>query len=99
MLPLLFVGRLYIPGPTYCTQPIQAFFIQVNVFLHHFPISPSLPLKPRPHSLQAELYCSSDMNIHLEAVFNTVLHHTRVTIPYITASVSYEPETVHLQQE
>ena len=39
------------------------------------------------------------MNVHPDAVFNTVLHDTREVIPYIIASVSLELESVHLQME
>ena len=39
------------------------------------------------------------MNVHPDAVFHTILHDTREAIPYITAFVSIDLETVHLQMK
>ena len=37
------------------------------------------------------------MNVHPYELFNTVLHNTRETIPFILYSVSLDPELVHVQ--
>ena len=39
------------------------------------------------------------MNVYPNAVSNTVLHNTSEAIPYITDSISFETETVHLKLE
>ena len=39
------------------------------------------------------------MNIQPDVVLNNFLYDTHEAIHYITASVSFEPETVHLQME
>ena len=39
------------------------------------------------------------MIIHPDAVFNIVLHNKREAISFILASVSLDPDTVHLQME
>ena len=39
------------------------------------------------------------MNVHPYTVFNTVIHNNREVIPFIPASDSLYPDTVHLQME
>ena len=39
------------------------------------------------------------MKVHPDTVFNNVFWNIHVSIPYITSSISYEPDTVHLQLE
>ena len=39
------------------------------------------------------------MNIHSYKIFNSVVHDTHESIPYITAYVSFDPEAVHLHME
>ena len=39
------------------------------------------------------------MNFHTDAVFNTVIHNNNEAIPIILASLSLDPEAVHLQME
>ena len=39
------------------------------------------------------------MNFHPDAVFNNILHHNCEATPFIPASVSLDPESVHLQME
>ena len=39
------------------------------------------------------------MNVHLDTVFNTILHNSHYTIPFILASASLYPAAVHLQME
>ena len=39
------------------------------------------------------------MNIHLDAVFNTVFHNNCESIPFILPYVFLYPEAVHLQME
>ena len=39
------------------------------------------------------------MNVHTDAVLNTVLHNNREAIPFILASVSLDPKSVRLQME
>ena len=42
---------------------------------------------------------TTSTNVHPGAVFNTVIHNNREAIPFILASVSLEPEAVHLQMK
>ena len=37
------------------------------------------------------------MYVHPETMLKTILHNIHETLPYITAYVSYAPNTVHLQ--
>ena len=39
------------------------------------------------------------MNVHPDAVFNTVIHNNREAFPFIFPSVSLGPEAVHLQMK
>ena len=39
------------------------------------------------------------MNIHTDAVFNTVIHNNRYVIPFILAYISIDPYAVHMQME
>ena len=98
MYPFLFIDCLYGPGPTWSTKPIQ-FFSQVTVLTQRCPISTLLPRPLHSCPSQAELTSSSGTNVQPDAVFNKVIHNTRVAIPYITASLSFASETVHLQLE
>ena len=90
MLPFLFIYRLYGPGTTWSTKPIQVILLY---FLNQVTIFPQdctlYLLLPRPqHSLT--------MNSNKDTVFNTVLHNIRESIPFITAYVFFDPEKVHL---
>ena len=91
--PFLFVGHLKGPGLTCSTKHIQVilflFINHITVFPHRRPLSLSLP-RPPP---------SFTMNIHIDAVLNTIIYNESDYIPYIIASVSLNPEAVHLQME
>ena len=39
------------------------------------------------------------MNVYPDTAFNNFLHNTRENTPYITASTSFDPETVNPQME
>ena len=39
------------------------------------------------------------MNIHTDALFNTVIHHICEVVPSVLASISLDPELLHLQME
>ena len=64
----------------------------IYVFLICCPISLALPRPPRPPRSLA-------MNVHPNEVLNNLLCDTREATHYITASVFFNLETVHLQIE